>query len=100
EFHIGIDNFDISAVNLSKNFLLTGRVEYEFRTTVVREFHDEESMKELGQWIEGAEKYYLQNFVDRDKVMYQGLSSHSEDVLKNLAETVKPYVKYIDIRGL
>ena len=96
---IGFEDFDLSKVEESKNFLLTGQVEYEFRTTVVKEFHDADSFKEIGPWIEGAEKYFLQTFVDREKVMFGGLSAYDKEEMEAFADIVSLYVKAIDIRG-
>ncbi len=38
------------------------RIPYEFRTTLVKEFHDEKAIREIGKWLKGADHYYLQNF--------------------------------------
>ena len=46
---VGLETFDISKVDESIRFLLQGRVPYEFRTTVVRQFHDEESFRQIAQ---------------------------------------------------
>ncbi|MCF0106205.1 MAG: anaerobic ribonucleoside-triphosphate reductase activating protein [Holdemanella sp.] len=96
---IGLKTFDLSKVMESKEFLLQGKVEYEFRTTVVKELHDEDSFKEIGPWIQGAQKYYLQTFVDRDKVMFSGLSAYDKEEMEKLAKIVEPYVQHIEIRG-
>ena len=39
---IGIPAFNVSRVDESIHFLLEGHVDYEFRTTVVKQLHDEE----------------------------------------------------------
>ena len=96
---IGVPGFDISKVDDSIKFLLEGNVEYEFRTTVVKQFHDAESFKKIAEWIEGASRYFLQGFVDRETVPYSGLESYSEEEMKSFMEIVKPHVKSIDIRG-
>ena len=96
---IGIPNFDISKVDESISFLLEGNVEYEFRTTVVKQFHDSKSFEAIAEWIKGADKYFLQGFVDRETVPYSGLESYSEEEMKSFMEIVKPHVKSIDIRG-
>ena len=80
------------------SFLLEGRVEYEFRTTVVAEFHNDESFRGIGEWIQGAEQYWLQRFVDRDSVPFEGLHSPAEEDLKRWAEALKPYVKRVEVR--
>ena len=97
---VGLTGFDISRVDESISFLLRGDVEYEFRTTVVKQFHDRDSFIGIAEWIKGAEKYYLQNFVDRDTVPFAGLEARSENELKEYAEIVKPYVGVVELRGV
>ncbi|MCF0113944.1 MAG: anaerobic ribonucleoside-triphosphate reductase activating protein [Erysipelotrichaceae bacterium] len=96
---IGLEKFDLSKVEESKNFLLSGKVDYEFRTTTVKEFHDADSFKAIAKWIEGAQNYYLQTFVDRDKVMFAGLSAYSKEEMEGFEAIVKPFVKNTGIRG-
>jgi len=97
---IGIPEFDISNVKKSVEYLLSGKVPYEFRTTVLKQFHDEESMKGISGWISGAERYYIQQFVDRDTVKYGGLEACSAEQMKTFLEIVKPHVKEAALRGV
>ncbi len=97
---VGLSGFDISRVNESIAFLLRGYVEYEFRTTVIKQFHDRDSFIGIAEWIKGAGKYYLQSFVDRDTVPFAGLEARSEDEMKEYAEIVKPYVGVVELRGI
>ncbi|MCF0145759.1 MAG: hypothetical protein HUJ73_04140 [Eubacterium sp.] len=96
---IGLPAFDLSKVRESKDFLLSGKVDYEFRTTVVREFHDAASFEEIGSFIRGAEKYFLQTFVDREKVLYGGLSAYGADEMEKFKDQLTSYVKHVEIRG-
>lgn len=73
---------------------------YEFRTTVVKELHDKRDILAIAQSIEGAERYYLQSFKPSDDLISQGLSAHSEDVLREMLELVRPYVGVCGIRGI
>ena len=75
-------------------------IPYEFRTTVVDEFHDEESFKAIGKMISGAGDYYLQEFVDRDTVPDKNLSSPGDEKLSKYLEIVKNYVPNAKLRGL
>ena len=97
---VGLTGFDISRVDESISFLLRGDVEYEFRTTVIKQFHDKDSFIGIAEWIKGAEKYYLQGFVDRDTVPFAGLEARTEEEMKEYAEIVKPYVKSVELRGM
>ena len=96
---IGLPGYDISNVLASAEFLLNGSVEYEFRTTVVKQFHDRESFEKIGEWIKGAEKYYLQVFVDRETVPYSGLESYTKEEMEEFLNIVKKSVKHAEIRG-
>ena len=96
---IGLPGYDISNVLASAEFLLNGSVEYEFRTTVVKQFHDRESFEKIGEWIKGAEKYYLQVFVDRETVPYAGLESYTKEEMEEFLNIVKKSVKHAEIRG-
>ena len=96
---IGIQGFDTSAINESIQFLLSGAVPYEFRTTVVKQFHDEDSFRGIAEWIKGADNYFLQGFVDRDTVHFKGLESYNPKQLEGFLAIVSPYVNNASIRG-
>ena len=98
---VGIPGFDISAVEKSKNFLLEGRVEYEFRTTAVKGLHTVESIAAAAKWIEGAAEYYLQQFKDSGELLdAQGLGSFDEDEMKALLAAAAEYVPTVQLRGI
>ena len=59
----GRPGLDLAPFRESVSFLLSGAVDYEFRTTVVRELHDGDSFRAIGPWLSGARRYYLQSFV-------------------------------------
>lgn len=60
----GVKNPDVKAVEKSAAVLMKGEVPYEFRTTVVKPFFDKSCFTEIGVWLKGAQKYYLQKFKD------------------------------------
>lgn len=97
---VGLVNFDLSEVEKSKNYLLENHVDYEFRTTVVKEFHTVEDFEKIGKWIKGAKHYYLQNFEDHGSCIVEGLSAVEDGELKKMKEAVAPYVEYVKIRGI
>ena len=78
---------------------MEGKTEYEFRTTVVREFHDENSFRAMGDWIHGAGKYFLQPFVDRDTVPQRGLTAPDREELQAWAEIMRNHVQEVAVRG-
>ena len=97
---IGIPGYDTSAVEQSAKWLLEGHLPYEFRTTIVREFHKKEDISRIGEWLFGAEKYYLQKFEDSEDVLEQGLHSHTDQWMKEAGELVAKYMKNVYLRGI
>ena len=97
---IGWETFDTAPVDESIQFLLSGQVRYEFRTTVVKQFHDEASFEAIAQWIDGADRYELQGFVDRDTVPFAGLEACSREEMEHFADIVRPHVKTVELRGV
>lgn len=86
-------------VKQSVAFLLAGHVEYEFRTTVVKGFHTKEDFATIGEWIQGARRYFLQNFVDSGDLIQPGLQGVNKTELAVFADTVRKYVPSVQIRN-
>ena len=91
---------NLDAIKESVNYLLSGVIPYEFRTTIVEEFHSENDMKEIGRWLKGANAYYLQNFVDGDCVIQKGLHPCDKETLERFREIVLPSIPNTEIRGI
>ena len=95
----GLPRFDLAPVRESVEILMAGETEYEFRTTVVRELHDDESFRAIGDWIHGAKRYYLQKFTDRETVPFEGFHTPAEEDLARWAEILRPQVGEVSVRG-
>ena len=95
----GRSGLDLAPFRESVSFLLSGAVDYEFRTTVVRELHDGDSFRAIGPWLAGARRYYLQSFVDRDTVLRAGLHPWDRESLETFAELMRPWVEQVQLGG-
>ena len=95
----GVPGLDTAPYRESAALLLEGRVDFEFRTTVVRELHDEDSFRAIGPWLAGARRYFLQSFVDRDTVLTPGLHPCSRAEMEAFAAIVRPYIPQVELRG-
>lgn len=93
----GLDSIDTSEIVKSINYLIEDHVDYEFRTTLVKEFHEETNFKKLGELIRGAKRYYLQNFERSTSCINEDLNPISEDKLNEIKEIMKAYVKEVNI---
>lgn len=95
----GVPELDLRRIERSVDFLLEGRVEYEFRTTLVRELHSEADLLAIGEWIRGAHAYFLQPFKDSGDLIEDGFSSYSEAEISVLLALVRTYIPNAQIRG-
>lgn len=97
---IGIPNFDVSKIEESIRYLMLGKVDFEFRTTVVKEFHTVENIESLAKWIEGAPKYFLQNFTDSGNLIGENLNEVGKETLLLMRDAASRYVKLCETRGV
>ena len=97
---VGVPGLDLGPIRESAAWLLEGHVDYEFRTTVVREFHCAEDFLAMAEWIAGAERYFLQSFVDRETVLRPGLTAWGREDLERFADLVRPRVPSVQLRGV
>lgn len=96
----GTDGRFLEAIEESVAFLKEGKVPYEFRTTVTKDFHTREHFEKIGQWIQGAEKYFLQFFVDSGDLIDSKICGCDEEEMKEFLSTVKTYVPNVRLRGI
>ncbi|MFR6361921.1 anaerobic ribonucleoside-triphosphate reductase activating protein [Amedibacterium intestinale] len=96
----GVSDFDVTPVKESVSYLMEHRIPYEFRTTLVKEFHDEKAIQEIGEWLKGADHYYLQNFKNSSSVIQSGLHSFEPDELYAFKKILEETIQQVDIRGI
>jgi len=97
---IGIEEFDYTPIEKSIRILKQGSIPYEFRTTVVREFHRKSDFLDMASWIKGAQSYFLQQFVASDDMIQEGLHGYDEEIMKQALELVNKEVESACLRGL
>lgn len=95
----GTKQVEMDKIKESIDILLTNGVPYEFRTTLVDEFHKEEDMDELGSLIKGARILYLQKFVEREGCIQKGLHEVNENKAEGFMKMLNKYVNKVELRG-
>lgn len=101
----GLPRLNLLPFEESAAFLINGSVDFEFRTTVVKEFHDEASMEEMGHWLsqlsgeKGSCRLFLQFFVDRDTVAFSGLHPVDSAEMTRFAELLQGFGFEVSVRG-
>ena len=96
----GVRDFDTSGVEESVRILKRGTVDYEFRTTVVRQLHTPRVMEDLASWIRGDSRYFLQGFKDFGDLLSDTCSGLNPEEMETLLGIVRPYLPRAELRGV
>lgn len=96
----GLKDMDLSRIEASAACLMQGKIPYEFRTTVVKDYFYEQTFEEIGYWLKGASSYYLQSFRDSETVLSQGLKSPSKEELTQYRNILLKYMNSVSLRGV
>jgi pyruvate formate lyase activating enzyme len=80
--------------------LKTGKVEYEFRTTVVPGFMDSRDVTLIGEVIKGARTFAMQQFVSGDALdkTLNALEPYTHETIREFANALRDYVATVILR--
>ncbi|MBQ7475176.1 MAG: anaerobic ribonucleoside-triphosphate reductase activating protein [Clostridia bacterium] len=96
----GVSSLDLSRITESIAILNGSSVDHEFRTTVVDGLHEVSDIEEIGKMIKGADRYFIQAFVDRDSVPFGGFRAPDRETMFGFLETARKYVPGAALRGI
>ena len=96
----GIETVDLDVIRESIGLLMERAPDYEFRTTVVAEFHEADDFRAMGEMIRGARRYFLQCFTDRDSVPFGNLHAPTKAQLEEFRDISRNYVPDTELRGV
>lgn len=91
---------DMEKIRESVDFLFSGAIDYEFRTTVAKGAVLPEDMEGIGELIGGAKRYFLQGFVDSGDILGEGCGPYEKEEMEEMLKTVKKYVPTAELRGM
>ena len=97
------DNLITDSVRQSAELLMQSSIPYEFRTTVVKELHNEEDLLTIGKWLNGARAYYLQSFRDSETLVGASLGqfhAYEPEQMRAFRDILKPYFEIVELRGI
>ena len=97
---VGVPGFDTAPVERSARLLMEGPADYEFRTTLVRPFHEAGDMETIGRWLRGARRYYLQAFVDSGDLVGGGCAPFTPEEMEGFLQAARPFFQSAALRGL
>lgn len=96
----GVPGLDLAPIEKSVQFLMEGSVDYEFRTTVVKELHNKADFDEIGRWLKGAKRYFLQSFKDSGDILSPGLSPMEKADLLEIRDRLRADIPVVELRGV
>lgn len=96
----GIADISIDNIVNSIQILINSGIDYEFRTTLIREYHNEAVIRDIAIMLDGASNYYLQSFIDSPFVIDHSLNAIDKNTLMEYQEILSKHIAHVDIRGV
>lgn len=96
----GISKLKLEHIQASISFLMGGSLDYEFRTTVTKELHQRKDLLEIGSWIAGAKRYFLQPYQESPGVINPAFTSYTVAELVQLKQELQVYVPTVEVRAI
>ena len=91
--------FLLHNVKESASLLMQGRVDFEFRTTLMKEFHTRDDMRAIGEWLRGDEKLFLQTYREEGDLIVGGFTPFTREETESLLGVLREYIPTAEIRG-
>ena len=96
----GIPKVNMDTIMKSISIIENSGINYEFRTTVVKELHSEQDFEEISKMISSKSPYYIQSFKDSGNILTPGLSSCDIDTLNAYLSIMKKKISCSSLRGI
>ncbi len=95
----GLKFINVENIKKSISIIMAKAPDYEFRTTLVKEFHERMDYKAFLNLIKGAKKLFLQKFVDREGCIQKGLHEVSIEEANKLRDYLATGILEVTLRG-
>ena len=92
----------LDQVRESVSYLLKSKIDYEFRTTVTGNLHEGSDFEEIGKWLTGAKRYFLQKYVDSGSVLNGdgAVFKVNNALMYKYQKIVQKYIPSVSVRGI
>ena len=90
----------IGNIERSIKILKQGKIDYEFRTTVVPTVHTKEDIIKIAHWIKPAKKYFLQNFQPEKTVdlKFEKIKPYPQEYLVEIQKAISSFFEVCQVR--
>ncbi len=96
----GNDKFGFESVSESIEFLKSSGIPHEFRTTIVKEFHETGDLSEIARIVGEGEKFFIQPFLMSENVFDKSLSGFEDDEVRALLTSARRFAPLSEVRGI
>lgn len=83
----------------SIKIIMNSSINYEFRTTVIKEFHDVNDMLSIANLLKGAKKMRIQKFIPSENCIDKTLHEVDEITASNFVSILKKTISDVSLRG-
>lgn len=94
---------DLDAIKESIGLIMDSGIDYELRMTAVPCLHSKEDFEEIGKWLKGAKRFFLQQFSPSMPLLDPKLEKtrpFSREEMLSFAGIMKPFFKEVAVRGI
>jgi len=94
-------DINIELLKRSRDLIMGSGIDYEFRTTVLPALHDEEEFIEILKFIEGAGRFFIQNFSKQKGCLnstFDRFISFSKADLQRMKLIAEGFVEFVGVR--
>lgn len=99
---VGLNEIAIKNITSSIEYIKNSDIDYEFRTTVVKELHSHEDIRKIGELLKGSKRYFLQQFKKNEfNIVKEGYSSWNKEILEEFKRIIiDEYSIPCELRGI
>jgi len=90
---------NMAMIEEAVSLLIHSGIPFEFRTTVMEEFHDEEAFARIAEWVKGAKRFYIQRYIDSGNCIMGGFHPVPIEKARKFAEILSSSVDFVALRG-
>lgn len=82
---VGLDEINFQLIKDSIELLISSDIDYEFRTIVIEEMHDESDVEEISKLLKGAKNYTIINYQGNNQNTFRPVSNEKLLKFKDIA---------------
>ncbi len=89
-------------IKKSVDIIKNSGIGHEFRMTVVPTITGEDDIKEIGEWLKGGKRFFIQQFQPKTCLNkdFENIKPYTKEELERFMKIAKPYFELVGMRGV